>query len=104
MVGKYGRSRFHYAERETGCTGMGLRKCPARGWSIVQKLRSYPQYCKLPLLLFQENALGNSSGESSLTNVLLKPAGKLMLEHVLNLLPQAAPSGEIWIIDDDFRH
>ena len=70
-------------------------------WSIVQKLRSYPQYCQLPLLLFQENALGNNSGESSLTNVLLKPAGKLMLEHVLNLLPQAAPSGEIWIIDDD---
>jgi YesN/AraC family two-component response regulator len=36
-----------------------------------------------------------------LTNVLLKPAGKQMLQQVLNLLPQAAPRGEIWIIDDD---
>jgi AraC-like DNA-binding protein len=70
-------------------------------WSIIQKIRSYSQYCQLPLLLFQENMVGKPLGESSLTNVLLKPAGKQMLQHVLNLLPQAAPRGEIWIIDDD---
>lgn len=39
--------------------------------------------------------------ESRVTNVLLKPAGEQMLQHVLNLLPQASPRGEIWIIDDD---
>jgi signal transduction histidine kinase/AraC-like DNA-binding protein/CheY-like chemotaxis protein len=72
-------------------------------WSIVQKIRSYPQYCQLPLLLFQENPVEQSSRESSLTNVLLKPAGKQMLQHVLNLLPEAAPRGEIWIIDDDLQ-
>ena len=72
-------------------------------WSIVQKIRSYSQYCQLPLLLFQENLVGQPSRESSLTNVLLKPAGKQMLQHVLNLLPQAAPRGEIWIIDDDLQ-
>lgn len=70
-------------------------------WSIVQKIRSYSKYCQLPLLLFQENLVGKPSRESSLTNVLLKPAGKQMLQHVLNLLPLAAPRGEIWIIDDD---
>src|SRR5258706_4726076 len=72
-------------------------------WSIVQKLRSYSQYCQLPLLLFQENIVGKLSGESRFTNVLLKPAGKQVLQHVLNLLPQAAPRGEIWIIDDDLQ-
>lgn len=36
-----------------------------------------------------------------MTEVLLKPAGKQILQQVLNLLPQAAPRGEIWIIDDD---
>jgi signal transduction histidine kinase/DNA-binding LacI/PurR family transcriptional regulator/AraC-like DNA-binding protein len=70
-------------------------------WSIVQKIRSYSQYCQLPLLLFQENLVGQASRESSLTNILLKPAGKQMLQHVLNLLPLVAPQGEIWIIDDD---
>jgi signal transduction histidine kinase/DNA-binding LacI/PurR family transcriptional regulator/AraC-like DNA-binding protein len=70
-------------------------------WSIIQKLRSYSQYCQLPLLLFQENVVEKLSGESTVTNVLLKPAGKQMLQHILNLLPQAAPHGEIWIIDDD---
>jgi signal transduction histidine kinase/DNA-binding LacI/PurR family transcriptional regulator/AraC-like DNA-binding protein/CheY-like chemotaxis protein len=70
-------------------------------WSIVQKIRSFSQYCQLPLLLFHENMVGNLSGERNLTNVLLKPAGKQMVQHVLNLLPQATPRGEIWIIDDD---
>ncbi len=70
-------------------------------WSIVQKIRSYSQYCQLPLLLFQENMVGKFAGERNLTNVLLKPAGKQMVQHILNLLPQTTPRGEIWIIDDD---
>lgn len=70
-------------------------------WSIIQKLRSYAQYCQLPLLIIHENINGMLSGGSRLTNVLLKPAGKEMLQHVLNLLPQAVQRGEIWIIDDD---
>jgi signal transduction histidine kinase/DNA-binding LacI/PurR family transcriptional regulator/AraC-like DNA-binding protein len=70
-------------------------------WSIVQKLRSYSKYCQLPLLLFHENIVGNLSGGNKVTNVLLKPAGKQMVQHVLNLLPQAMQRGEIWIVDDD---
>jgi signal transduction histidine kinase/AraC-like DNA-binding protein len=72
-------------------------------WSIVQKLRSYPQYCQLPLLIIHENLGEVAPGGSRLTNVLLKPAGKQMLQHVLNLLPQAVQRGEIWIIDDDLQ-
>ena len=70
-------------------------------WSLVQKLRSYPQYCQLPLLLFQENVVGKLSAGSRVTNVLLKPAGKQMLQHILDMLPQIKPYGEIWVIDDD---
>jgi len=70
-------------------------------WSLVQKLRSYPQYCQLPLLIFQENIVGKLSEGSRVTNVLLKPAGKQMLQHILDILPQTRPQGEIWIIDDD---
>jgi len=70
-------------------------------WAIIQKLRSFAQYRSLPLLLFQENTPGSLTGGGRLTNILLRPAGKQMLHHVLDLLPQAAPGGEIWIIDDD---
>jgi signal transduction histidine kinase/DNA-binding LacI/PurR family transcriptional regulator/AraC-like DNA-binding protein len=70
-------------------------------WSIIQKLRSNSHYCQLPLLIIHENIDGVLSGGSRLTNVLLKPAGKQMLQHVLNLIPQAVQRGEIWIIDDD---
>lgn len=72
-------------------------------WSIILKLRSHSQYCQLPLLIFHENIEGKSSGGSRLTNILLKPAGTQMLQHVLNLLPQDMQHGEIWIIDDDLQ-
>ncbi len=70
-------------------------------WSIVQKLRGYPQYCQLPLLLYQENVREKIPGGSRVTNVILKPAGKNTLQHVLDLLPQTLQRGIIWIIDDD---
>jgi signal transduction histidine kinase/DNA-binding LacI/PurR family transcriptional regulator/AraC-like DNA-binding protein len=70
-------------------------------WSIVQKLRSYSQLCQIPLLLFHENIIDSLSGGGRVTNVLLKPVGKQMVQHVLNLLPQAMQRGEIWVIDDD---
>ena len=70
-------------------------------WSIVQKLRSFSQLCQIPLLLFHENIIDSLSGGGRITNVLLKPVGKQMVQHVLNLLPQAMQRGEIWVIDDD---
>ena len=72
-------------------------------WSIVQKLRNNSHFCQLPLIIFHEDINEVIKGRSQLTNVLLKPAGKQMLQHVLNLLPQATPRGEIWIIDDDLQ-
>ena len=70
-------------------------------WSVVQKLRGYSQFCQMPLLIIHENIGGMLSGKNRLTNVLLKPAGKQILQHVLDLLPQAVQRGEIWVIDDD---
>jgi signal transduction histidine kinase/DNA-binding LacI/PurR family transcriptional regulator/AraC-like DNA-binding protein len=70
-------------------------------WSILQKLRSYSQFCQIPLLLFQENIRRKASGESRITNVILKPAGKQTLQHILDLLPQPASASMIWIVDDD---
>lgn len=70
-------------------------------WSIVQKLRGYPQNCQLPLLLYQENIGEKVSGDNRVTNVILKPAGRNTLQHILDLLPQTLQRGEIWIIDDD---
>lgn len=72
-------------------------------WSIVQRLRSYTQYSQLPLLLYQDEICFTDKTciGSRVTNVLLKPARKQTLQHVLDLLPQTRPHGEIWIVDDD---
>ncbi len=72
-------------------------------WSIVQKLRCDAQYCQLPLLLYQEKMAGKPGNGARVTNVLLKPAGKQVLVHILDLLPQAIQHGEIWIVDDDLQ-
>ena len=67
-------------------------------WSIIQQLRGHAEYADLPLLLFQ----GHGQAERSpVTNVILKPVGKQTLQHVLDLLPQAPPHGDVWIVDDD---
>ena len=70
-------------------------------WAIIQRLRGFPVYCQLPLLLFQESSTGKLAEGGRLTNVILKPVGKLTFQHILDLIPQALQHGEIWIIDDD---
>ena len=96
-------TEFERILREGKPVGLAWDLANARpgDWSIVQRLRSHSQYCQLPLLIFHEDIINNLSGGSRLTNVLLKPMGKQMLQHVLNLLPQAMQQGEIWIVDDD---
>jgi signal transduction histidine kinase/DNA-binding LacI/PurR family transcriptional regulator/AraC-like DNA-binding protein len=89
------------AERKPVGLAWDLENARPGDWSIVQKLRSHSQYCQLPLLIIHENITDKLSAGSRLTNVLLKPSGKQMLQHILNLLPQALQRGEIWVIDDD---
>lgn len=69
-------------------------------WSIVQKLRSDPQFCQLALLLYQESTGDSPTRGIRVTDVVLKPAGKNNLQHILDMLPQVLQDGEIWIVDD----
>jgi hypothetical protein len=62
-------------------------------WSIIQKLRGFPKYSQLPLLLFQENIVGKQTAGGRVTNILLKPAGKPALQHILDLIPQTSQQG-----------
>jgi signal transduction histidine kinase/DNA-binding LacI/PurR family transcriptional regulator/AraC-like DNA-binding protein len=80
--------------------GWDLEHARPGDWSMVQKLRSYPQYCQLPLLLFKEGGK-KASGRGRLVDVLLKPMGRQSLQHILDMLPQTLQNGEIWVIDDD---
>ncbi len=88
-------------ERKPVALAWDLENARPGDWSIVQKLRSHSQYSQLPLLIFHENIQDKLSSGSRLTNILLKPAGKQMIQHILNLLPQTLQRGEIWVIDDD---
>jgi signal transduction histidine kinase/DNA-binding LacI/PurR family transcriptional regulator/AraC-like DNA-binding protein len=69
-------------------------------WAIIQKLRAQAYYCQLPVLLYQEY-IGLQAAGSRMTNVMMKPAGRQAITHILDLLPQAMDHGEIWVVDDD---
>ena len=78
-LGNFGRFRTNQSTRKAGGPGLGFKNARPGDWSIVQKLRSHPQYCQLPLLIFHENIVDKLSGGSRLTNLLLKPAGTQMI-------------------------
>ncbi len=69
--------------------------CPG-DWPIIERLRSYPECCQIPFMLYGE-AQGGTPG---MTNVLTKPlSGKSLLEIVQAMQPDV--SGPILIVDDD---
>jgi signal transduction histidine kinase/AraC-like DNA-binding protein/ABC-type sugar transport system substrate-binding protein len=72
----------------------------AKDWSLIQKLRSHPQWCQLPFILYNQDH-DTAESSSGLTNFLLKPWSGSTLSDAINALRPAAHSGTILVVDDD---
>lgn len=70
-------------------------------WGLIQKLRSHPQICQLPFLLYGENAESDANSGMGMTNVLLKPINSSTLLKMINSFQPVKASGAILIVDDD---
>ena len=70
-------------------------------WALIQKLRSHPQICQLPFLLYGSPAGTEGLAAAGLTNVLLKPVHGQTLLNLINSLQPERASGTILIVDDD---
>jgi signal transduction histidine kinase/ABC-type sugar transport system substrate-binding protein/AraC-like DNA-binding protein len=65
-------------------------------WELVEQIRSHPQLCQLPFIVYREESSGVET-----TEVLVKPvAGKTLLEAIDALRP-AGGTGPVLIVDDE---
>ena len=102
LVREYRRYRSRPPIWQAGCSGMGFGKCPARRLVDRSKVAQLFQVLQSAFAAFSGKYWGQKlTGGDRVTNIILKPAGKQTFQHILDLLPQTAQHGEIWIIDDD---
>ncbi|MEP7187600.1 MAG: ATP-binding protein [Roseiflexaceae bacterium] len=73
----------------------------ANDWTLIQKLRSHPQWCQLPFILYNQNHDSTTDSSSGLTNFLLKPWSGNTLSDAINALRPTEHSGAILVVDDD---
>jgi signal transduction histidine kinase/AraC-like DNA-binding protein/ABC-type sugar transport system substrate-binding protein len=70
-------------------------------WALIQRLRSHPQLCNLPFILYSQEEGGNSSLKTGITDVVMKPInGKTLIEMLETIRPRGV-SGALLIVDDD---
>ena len=78
-------------------------------WAIVQQLRTHPQWCRIPFMLFRKEAgsaappsdAAGAAGAASMTNILVKPLQAKTLADLIQSLQPTPAGGAILIVDDD---
>jgi signal transduction histidine kinase/AraC-like DNA-binding protein/ABC-type sugar transport system substrate-binding protein len=78
-----------------------LKNALVSDWSLIQKIRAYPQLCQLPFILYGAEQLQAPESGVGLTNFLIKPLNRQMLLDTINALRPAAAAGPVLIVDDD---
>lgn len=73
----------------------------AEAWAMVQRLRSHPQFCQLPLILFSPDSDEPTQLASGVTNILVKPATGRTIVDTINALRPTLATEPVLIVDDD---
>lgn len=70
-------------------------------WTLIERLRSHPQLCQLPFMLYSQDEDGDPNLTTGITDVLLKPInGKTLMDTLEAMRPHGA-AGPLLIVDDD---
>jgi AraC-like DNA-binding protein/DNA-binding response OmpR family regulator len=71
-------------------------------WDTLQQLRSHPQLCQVPLILYsQHKTTSTPKLNQGVTNVMLKPViGSTLIETIQTVQPSGV-TGPVLIVDDD---
>jgi AraC-like DNA-binding protein len=70
-------------------------------WTLIQQIRSLPQLCQLPFILYGEEATRSSDITVGLTNFLVKPLSREILLETINAMRPPGARGPVLIVDDD---
>lgn len=78
-----------------------LEHASAEDWPMIQYLRSHPQFCCMPLLLFGQSEGNLPDLSMGVTEVLIKPLSETTLAESIQSLHPRAADGPILVVDDD---
>jgi AraC-like DNA-binding protein len=89
--------------RETQPTAIAwdLTRANPGDWGVIERLRSHPQLCHLPFIIYGQEVSESSDLASGMTTVLLKPVTGTTLIETLRVLRPTETPGSILIVDDD---
>jgi len=73
----------------------------SREWTIMEQLRSDPQLCQIPVMVYRQRLGAAPQLVEGLTSVVIKPVGGATLIKAAYGMQQSTSAGPICIIDDD---
>jgi signal transduction histidine kinase/AraC-like DNA-binding protein/ABC-type sugar transport system substrate-binding protein/DNA-binding response OmpR family regulator len=88
-------------ETQPAALAWDLTNARADEWTLIQQLRSHPQLCQLPFILFGQETEVTSGLRLGITNVLMKPVSGKTLMETINALRPPQVTGPVLIVDDD---
>lgn len=100
-------------EVEPGALAWDMEHARPGDWAIIQQVRSHPQMCQIPFMLFRtettadtasetvNNTAGDATRAARMTNILVKPLKANTLADLIQSLQPTPAGGAILIVDDD---
>jgi AraC-like DNA-binding protein/DNA-binding response OmpR family regulator len=88
-------------EAQPAMLALDLTDATADEWSLVQRLRSHPQLCRLPFLVYGRETGDLRVPPVGMTNVITKPVSGKTLMDTLSALCPSSKADPILIVDDD---
>ncbi|RPI21876.1 MAG: GAF domain-containing protein, partial [Chloroflexota bacterium] len=89
------------AEVQPAALAWDLASAKPKDWTLIQRLRSHPQWCRLPFLVFGHESGGSPELAAGMTNIVTKPVAGRPLIEILEALHPAQAVGPILVVDDD---
>ncbi|MCG8349578.1 MAG: substrate-binding domain-containing protein [Chloroflexales bacterium] len=78
-----------------------LAQSGADDWAAFQQIRSQPQLCQLPIILYHQEPSDATTPNTGMTSIVLKPLGNTQLLDAMNRLWPKNAAGPILVVDDD---
>ena len=89
------------AEVQPAALAWDLTRASPSDWALVEQLRSYPQLCQIPFILYGQEQDGVPAVTIGMTNFVIKPVSGRTLLEAINALCLTTAAGPILIVEDD---
>jgi signal transduction histidine kinase/AraC-like DNA-binding protein/ABC-type sugar transport system substrate-binding protein/CheY-like chemotaxis protein len=89
------------ASVEPAALAWDMRQASPADWQLIQQLRSYPQVCQAPFILYEQEHDDEADRSSSAVGILNKPIKGASLLEAIEALRDPGAAGPILIVDDD---